>query len=48
LIVFENPVTGDLIEIRGVTASEAEILEVKERIEAFLRDYAPDEEAAVE
>lgn len=48
LIVFENPVTGDLIEIRSVEASEQEILAVKERIEAFLRDYAPDEEAAIE
>jgi hypothetical protein len=48
LIVFENPVTGDAIEIRSVAASEAEILEVKERIEAFLREYAPDEEASVE
>lgn len=48
VIVFENPVTGDTIEIRSVTASEAEILEVKDRIEAFLREYAPDEEAAIE
>ena len=47
-IVFENPATGDPIEIRSVDTSEESIAEIKERIETFLRDYAQDADIEVD
>lgn len=44
VIVFENPATGDLIEVRSVRMSEEALEQTKERLENFLRDYAPDNE----
>jgi hypothetical protein len=48
IVVFENPITGDPIEIRSVDASEEAIAEIRDRIEAFLREYAPDDETLLE
>ena len=44
IIVFENPATGDPIEIRSVDISQESISETKEHIEEFLRQYAPESE----
>ena len=48
LIVFEHPATGDLIEILSVDTTNESIAAIKEEIENFLRDYAPEQEALVE
>lgn len=48
LLVFENPATGDPIEIRNVDAMEDSILEIKEKIEKFLIEYAPEEESVLD
>lgn len=42
VIVFENPTTGDTVEVPAVDAGEETIAAIRDRIEAFLRDYAPE------
>jgi len=44
IIVFENPSTGDSIEVRSVHLSEEALEQTKSRLENFLRDYAPENE----
>lgn len=48
IVVFENPATGDPIELPTVDMTETAILEIKERIEKFLREYAPESEVSVD
>lgn len=48
IIVFENPATGDPIEVRTVDTSSDAIAEVKTRIENFLREYAPENDTALD
>lgn len=45
IIVFENPTTGDPIEIRSVTANDDALIRIKERIDKFLAEYAPDDDS---
>lgn len=47
-LVFENPATGEEIELRSVDADEASIQAIKERIENFLRDYSPEGEVELD
>lgn len=44
IILFENPATGDTVEIRSVPMEQDQIEQVKQRIESFLHDYAPENE----
>lgn len=44
LIIFENPITGDTIEIKSVKMTEDYINQIKERLENFLREHAPENE----
>jgi hypothetical protein len=42
IVVFENPATGDLLELRAVEASDDSIQQVRQNVEAFLAEYATD------
>lgn len=42
VVFFENPATGDSIEIKAVELSDEMIEAIKARIESFLHEYAPE------
>jgi hypothetical protein len=42
VVVFEDPASGDLIEVSGGPADEERMAAIQREIEDFLRDYAPD------
>ncbi len=44
IIVFENPTTGDTIEIPTVHMDETLVDQIKERLESHLREHAPENE----
>jgi hypothetical protein len=44
IVVFEDPTTGDRIRIESVEIDDARALAIKEEVEAFLKQYAGDEE----
>lgn len=46
-VVFENPQSGDEIEIRSVSITEGSLDPVKTRVEDFLREYAPENTATL-
>jgi hypothetical protein len=48
VLIFENPATGDQIEIRSAKADEETIASIKARIENFLRESAPEAEAVLD
>lgn len=43
-IIFENPATGDMLPIRAVDTTEESIGAIRDRIEEFLSNYAPEGE----
>lgn len=47
IIVFENPLSGDRIEIRSVPMADEQAEFIKQRLEGYLREHAPDNDVAL-
>lgn len=44
MIVFEDPSSGDRLAIEAMDLEDERILELKEEIDDFLREFASDED----
>ena len=44
IVVFEEPASGDRLEVQSVELTDERLAMVKEEIEQFLRHYAPEDE----
>ena len=45
VIVFEDPASGDAIDIPSIDLTDEQLLEIKNQIEDFLRDYVQEDQA---
>jgi hypothetical protein len=45
IVVFEDPASGDGLEIPSLDLSDEQLLEIKNQIEAFLREYVQEDQA---
>ena len=45
IVVFEDPISGDALEIPSIDLSDEQLLEIKLQIENFLRDYVQEDQA---
>lgn len=44
VVLFEDPASGDVLDIRSYAADDPTIEDVKDEVEAFLREYASEDE----
>ena len=46
-VVFEDPASGDIIEIKSIEVQDERILSIRSEIERFLQEFSPESEAVL-
>ena len=46
-VVFEDPTSGDVIEIKSIEVQDERILSIRSEIERFLQEFSPESEAVL-